>query len=221
MSEAHLGEGALEALAAGEPADAAAHEHAGGCLRCGGEVALRRRERRALALYADAHEGPEVDRLWSGLEARLPAGPIAPARGPPGRAVSAAGALAALACAGAAFAWLGWPRPAPLPVALAAEAPLDSSDDPGDLTPSARAALDRAELEYRRAADVLESEARLRAGGRVSREAALAHARAALATAHADGSEPRARLRLLGGYSAYLKSLRRELDGPPFEAEGP
>jgi hypothetical protein len=217
VSEAHLGEAALEALAACEPVDALAHEHAGGCLRCGGEVALRKRERRALSRYADAHDGTDVERLWSGLEARLPDGPIAPAHGPVRRAVFAAGALALLACAAVAVVW---PRPAPLPAAPVAEARLDSADDADDLTPSARAALDRAELEYRRAADVLESEARLRGGSGAPREASLARAREALATAHADGSDPRARLRLLGGYSAYLKSLRRELiDGPPLDAD--
>jgi hypothetical protein len=210
----HLADELLDALAHGELPDderEAAARHASGCLRCGGALAGLRRQRRALSHFSSAHDG-DIERLWSGVASQLEPGRLHLVGGPVARAAPrwrwTAAAVGACAAAGLLLALLqGGPR---------AAAEEDESDE---LTPSAQAALAQAEAEYRHAVEVVEADVRARpqAAGH-EHPGPLRRARQQLALAGGVPLAGRSRVRLLENYSAYLRSLRRELDEP---ADGP
>ena len=103
----------------------------------------------------------------------------------------------------------------PYPSPAAAPLPVDVDVEAEETTPSARAALAQAESDYQQAAVVLEAQVGARQGHAAARRnRALGRARLALSSAHPSERDPRAGVRLLAGYSSYLKSLRRELDEP-------
>jgi hypothetical protein len=78
-------------------------------------------------------------------------------------------------------------------------------------TRSAAVAIDGAEAEYRRAAEVLETQAAARAHTPEQRKA-IAQARKSLQRARAAGSsDANGRVRVMEGYAVYLRSLRRAL----------
>jgi hypothetical protein len=78
-------------------------------------------------------------------------------------------------------------------------------------TRSAVVAIDGAEAEYRRAAEVLEAQATARARTPEQRKA-IVQARNSLQRARSSGpSDAAGRVRVLEGYAAYLRSLRRAL----------
>lgn len=210
----------LEALSSsGGPARAELESHLEACPACRRELSWLRAERTMTARALDATDGP-VTSLWAGVEAQLdpgsrqasrtPAASRAPAgfatRGPARfarwaalrsngfatrarrRALTAFGAVAAVA----------------LLVVLVRKGSQEEAE--AGLPPSAALALLHADQEYRAAILVLEA----RAGSRGA--APHAQARAGLSRARAAAREPAARVQLLEGYAAYLKSLRRSLD---------
>ena len=220
MIAGHASEAELDALAFGEPCDAEAARHAGSCLPCAAALAGRRRERSALATFSSATDG-EIAHLWAGVEARLPSpGPavrlVAPPR-PATRRRLLLAAAASVSAAAALFLWAAPDRPAGEAASADSIAAADDDGDVSELTSSASAALAQAQAEYQRAAEVLELQVvarHRRDGAASSRATALGRARLALTSLHAGGADPRARVRLLEGYSTYLRSLRRELDEP-------
>ena len=175
----------LEALNAGAPLSQAVQAHFDACATCQRELAILRAERTALHASLDATDGPALP-LWAGVEAKL--------RTQRRRRWAVRGSFVTIAAAVAAAAvLLVGVRPEP-------------SEEP-ELTPSAALALDRADAEYRAAISVLEARA-----GRHASDDSHAHARAGLSLARAGARAPAARRKLLEGYAAYLKSLRRSED---------
>jgi hypothetical protein len=181
------GREALDACAAGElgPAPAAAVEaHAAECVACGRRLAWLHRENGAIRAWAGAGE-EDVERRWGGVRARI--------------------------------TQPGWRRKLPVAIAACVAAGALIADGlqekvEAEQTPSAAAAMVLAEREYTGAIHELETlvATRERQGGR--QEPALGRARSGLALARASaGDDPAARVRLLEGYAAYLKSLRRVL----------
>jgi len=80
-----------------------------------------------------------------------------------------------------------------------------------DTTESAVTAIDGAEVEYRKAAEVLERQVAARARNPEQRKA-IAQARTSLQRARVAGARDAAcRVRVLEGYATYLRSLRRAL----------
>ncbi len=233
MSARHLDDEQLEDLALGEPRpdELKLRAHLAGCSQCASGLFALRGQREALSAWVDARDASpaEVGRLWPRIAARLAreAAPVrlvaeASAQDAPRRswARPIAAALAA-AAAGALLAGALRTLPRAGPPDSAASAPARpelvqaAADEPdGKPTPSALAALARAEQQYRRAADVLEQQVARHTGaakGAARTSAALARSRRALSPGSA-ASPARARVRVLEGYAAYLKSLRRALD---------
>jgi hypothetical protein len=184
----HLSVRELEEIAQGAPAPA----HTARCARCLRKLSFLRAEGELFRRAAAGDEG-SVERLWPGVQARI-------AR----RRRARRAWTASLAAAAAAAALI---------VAL----PGRISHGP-PAAPGARAALDRAETEYLRAIQALESSVELREqalpeAAVEQRRAARARTRAAIT--HARAPEVAGRMRQLEGYAAYLRSLRRELDEAP------
>jgi hypothetical protein len=194
----HLEPDQLEALAFDELSEqqrSALEPHLAGCAACRDAVAEARAQRDAVQRWADAGDG-RVDRLWSGVEARLHRSRLR-------RRLASGAAAVALAAAGFAVAFVRAPHPP-----LVAE----EDDDGDELTRSAAAAIAAAESDYRRAIATLEARLPQSAGAGGS----IARARRSLTLAHAAAAhEPRNRVRVLEGYATYTRSLRRALDEGP------
>jgi hypothetical protein len=172
----------------GDEAPASDAAHVAACPRCGARVAWVRREAEAVRKWAARDDAP-VDELWSSVQARIRAG-----RGRRWLADRR---------------WLG----AGLAVAAAAAVAVVLVRSPAEPeeTRSAAVAIDGAEAEYRRAAEVLETQAAARAHTPEQRKA-IAQARTSLQRARAAGSSDAAgRVRVMEGYAVYLRSLRRAL----------
>jgi len=184
------GREALEACAAGEatPQRAAAIEaHASECGTCGQRLEWLRRENQVIRDWA-APGDAGVERLWAGIHAG-----IRPKRA--SRRWIPAVAVATLAAAAMAL--------------FAVHGRMESDEEE---TASAQSAIALAESDYARAAATLEAQvaARHPAGGRQAN--ALGRARTGLQRARASaGNDASARARVLEGYAAYLRSLRRAL----------
>jgi hypothetical protein len=182
------GREALDACAAGETAPeraAAIEAHARGCGLCGQRLEWLRRENEAIRAWA-APGDTDVEPLWAGIRSGI-------ARKPARRWIPAA----ALATAAA--------------VAMAVLVVHGKTDTGDEETPSAVSALARAEVDYAHAIATLEAKvaARHPAGRQAN---ALGRARTGLQGARASaGKDASARARVLEGYAAYLKSLRRAL----------
>jgi hypothetical protein len=187
------GREALDACAVRElpPARAAAvEEHAGRCASCGRRLTWIRRENEAIRSSA-AHAGTDIETLWGPIRSR-----IERKRRP---------------C---------WLAPAATAAAFAAASVLllaHLRTEDAEQTPSAAAAMTRAEQEYSTDVAVLEAQVEARHAPAGRKDSALTRTRHGLASARASaGDDPGARVRLLEGYAAYLKSLRRALqDGSP------
>jgi hypothetical protein len=183
------GRDALDACAAGETAPeraAAIEAHARGCGICGPRLEWLCRENEAIRAWAAPHDAG-VERLWAGIRSGI-------ARKPRRRWIPAA----ALAMAAGAV--------------VAVLVVHGNRETGAEETASAVNALARAEVDYARAVETLETQvaARHPAAGRQS--SALGRARTGLQRARASaGKDASARARILEGYAAYLKSLRRAL----------
>jgi len=184
------GREALESCAAGEapPQRALAIEaHARECRTCGQRLEWMRRENQAIRSWA-APSDADVERLWAGIRAGIGHKPSSR------RWIPAAAIATAAAAAMALFVVHG----------------RTESDE--EETSSAQSAIAMAESDYARAAATLEAQvaARHPAGGRQA--TALGRARTGLQRARASaGNDASARARVLEGYAAYLRSLRRAL----------
>jgi hypothetical protein len=169
---------------------AAAREHAESCPQCSKRLEWLRKEEDLVRRWA-AQDQAGTGHLWEGIQGRIAAGRRR-------RWLALSACAAAAAAAGLWFA-----RMPGLPF-----------DEP-EGTASASAAIDRAEAEYGRAIDQLEAQVsadRRDGAGSPKRGAALAQARNSLARARASsGRDAAGRVRLLEGYAAYLRSLRRAL----------
>jgi hypothetical protein len=197
----------LEACALGELPAARVAEveaHAGGCLECSRELAWLRAERTLLS----RRPSPPTAHLWSGIVIRLQH----PRRRPrwAWRVAVASGIGAAAAAVLVAVMRPKAPSlTTPPQSGIARSQPRRSPIDPKTL-----AALDRAEADYRNAAQALEAEyARLRP--RLDPELArrwdetLTRARAQLGESRAVAvDDVNVRMRVLDGYAGYLRSLR-------------
>ncbi len=202
----------LEACALGElPAlrVAEVEAHAAGCADCARELAWLRAERTLLSRrppLLTAH-------LWPGVAARLQH----PRRRPRWAwRIAVASGVGAAAAAALLVALL---RPKPLPVTPQPQSQLARSERKrAPIDPKTLAALDRAEADYRNAAQTLEGEyARLRP--RLDPELArrwdetLTRARAQLGESRAVAADDvNVRMRVLDGYAGYLRSLRDVLE---------
>jgi len=225
----HPGIEELEAVAKGEgTAEAAAHVAA--CAECGREVEWVKAER---ALFSK-RSLPQVDALWSGIEARIAKTTPAPAplvRRPHWhrRAAAAIGAVAAAAAIlfgvrESRIRLQGQNAPAaqsqPTAVAQDQRPPAAATgQEPNHHRPrldaKALAALDTAENDYRHAAQVLEAEydslrPHLDPALAKKWDETLTRARAQLAQSReaVASDDARARMRVLDGYAEYLRSLR-------------
>jgi hypothetical protein len=193
----------LEALAlvegGGAHPSADVSAHLAGCAECRAAVEVLRAERALYRRLGDAAEG-DAAKLWPGVEQRI-AERKERARRRRGRAAMLLGGLAAAAALVLAV--------------LPARRPTEAAHDDDDATSSAETALSTAEVDYRRAISTLES--KLPAAAQSS--SALVRARRGLTLARAASlRDPHGRIRLIEGYAAYLKSLRRALDSPPGNA---
>lgn len=162
--------------------DGASAEHARDCPECARRIAMFLAESDAVRRWASKKDAP-VEALWGGVQAQLQR-PL-------------------------------WRRPAPwLAAAVAAAAALvlaavlTRRGAEQEASPSAEIALEQAEHDYQAAIDVLES--RLQKRGTMGRS--LLHARDRLRGARSVGGDFTARVRVIEGYAAYLKSLRRALE---------
>ena len=220
----------LEALAGIGPtaeADGEAADHARGCPECSGELALLRAEQALLgrrAALVDA--GLDRAALWSGVSSRLPeagasavVGLVVPLRP---RWTRRALGTASVALAAAAAVLLSVERPVQQArlVSSGLDAAVLAEDDAPEPDPRVKRALDRAEADYARAAQVLEGEvaARQASQGTLDPEgsrklgASLKSARARLDAARALAEDdPEARVRVLGGYARYVHSLQQTI----------
>jgi hypothetical protein len=178
----------LERAARGETDLSAVQRiHIDGCDRCRRELGWLRAETRLTARALDATDGPAAP-LWPAVQARVRA---ARRRRWAVRAAAGFGAAAAAAVA----------------IALVAPELRRSEAEETELPPSAALALERADQDYRAAISVLEARVQARGG-----KGPHAQARAGLSRARSAAREPAARVKLLEGYAAYMKSLRRSLD---------
>jgi hypothetical protein len=164
---------------------AAIEAHAGGCGTCRQRLEWVRRENEAIRAWA-APGDTDVERLWAGVRSGI-------ARKPARRWIPAAALATAAATALAVIVVHG---------------KMESAD--GE-TPSAASALASAEVDYARAVATLEAQVAARhPPGRQAN--ALGRARTGLQRARISaGKDASARVRVLEGYAAYLKSLRRAL----------
>ncbi|HUJ25391.1 MAG TPA: hypothetical protein VLW85_05200 [Myxococcales bacterium] len=156
--------------------------HVASCPRCAARAGWVQREAEVVRKWA-AQDDAAVAELWGGVQSRIRA-----AR----RRWWLAGGVAVAAAAALAVVFL---RPA----------------RETEATESATLAIESAEVQYRRAAEVLEVEAEARARTPEQRTA-IAQARRSLVRARSAGAhDAAARIRVLEGYAAYLRSLRRAL----------
>jgi hypothetical protein len=204
----HIEPDELEALSMDElePARAAAVEqHAAACAECGAELKLLRAER-ALMVKRAANAPPLYPHVWAGVEQRVGDGNIislaSRRRSRPWTWLGAGAAVAAAAVL-AVVVRPGVRRVDGAPDAAGVAAA--EEDDPTDA--EASAALDRAERDYASAVSVLESKLDKKTAAKLQpMRTRLADARAIA------GGDVSARLRILTGYSAYLRSLQRAVD---------
>ena len=199
----------LEQLAMGElPAALSAEiaDHAERCQACARELSWLRAERALIQRRAERAPAPSAD-LWARIEARAYAPP------PLRRRRSLAVAAVALSAA-AALAIVVRPHGRP-PIAGIADASIDP--DP-DTPPEAARALTQAEGQYRNAFSTLEAEY-ARSRGRLDRrtqerwDRAVERTRVQLAVAGAAAQgDVNARLRVLDGYAAAVRSLNRAIE---------
>lgn len=221
----HLDTVRFEELALDAAASAAEEAHLAGCAACARELAWARAERALLS----RRPRPSVEHLWAGVQERITR-PSRRARGPHwARRIAVAAAAAALA-ASLVFALRTGPKPTAGLQQPVAQAPLGSQPGTGPADakapetlssgPDARTllALDRAEADYRDAAKVLEAEyARIRPSLEPKLAArwdeTLSRARIHLGDAQKNlvALDVNARMRVLDGYAAYVRSLRTAL----------
>jgi hypothetical protein len=169
------------ALGSGRPEPRA---HAAGCPDCAARLAWLRKEEEIVSRWA-AQDGAPTGHLWDGVRRRI-------AGQRRRRRTAAAGFAAAIAAS-----FLVLLRPS-------AELP--------QTTASAAAAIDEAEAEYGRAIESLEAQVAARHGGAQGQGGAIAQGRSSLLRARtSSGRDPAGRVRLMEGYAAYLRSLRRAL----------
>jgi hypothetical protein len=203
----------LDALCSGElPPELGSQveDHARRCPSCGHELAWLRAERALIARRAA--KSPAVDKsIWQKVEERAYA-PIPLRRGKQTLvgaivAVSAAAALAVIV------------RPAPPRIAGIAAPDAALQDETAEMAPApATLALDRAEGDYRTAVTVLEAEyarSREKLDARTQQrwDRAVSRARVQLADASvAAAPDVNARLRVLDGYAAVVRSLGRAIE---------
>jgi hypothetical protein len=209
----------LELLAAGQGTDEI-QKHALECAECAREVAWLKAEKTLFARRAQ----PDVSALWSGIEARIAAKPLAPvlslARRPRWQRPVAAVAGFAAAAAVALFFFHPKtiaPRPQPSIAQLQptpAPAVQGQPKPRSHLDPKTLAALDTAEGDYRHAAGILEAEyetLRPKLDPALAKrwDETLTRARTQLGESRAVAADDaRARMRVLDGYAEYLRSLR-------------
>ncbi len=196
----------LESVAQGRPAPEA-ERHVAECAECARELAWLRAERALIA----RRPSPPVDGLWAGIEARIGRPQQAgPRLRRPHWARRAAVAVSGAAAAAALVLLVMRTRPAP----VQAPAPVAQRESDFHPDPKTLAALDRAEADYRDAANVLEAEyQRLRPRldpALASRwDETLTRARTQLGEARAVAAEDvNARMQVLDGYAGYVRSLR-------------
>ena len=209
----HVTSEELDALSSGElPPELASQveDHARRCPSCGRELGWLRAERSLVERRAA--EMPALDpSIWEKVQERAYAPlPLRRARR------TLVGAVLAMSAA-AALAVIVRPSRSPLPGLAAPDAALE--DETAEIPPPpAAAALDRAEGDYRSALTVLEAEyARNRS--RLDRrtqdrwDQAVSRARVQLADASAAAApDVNARLRVLSGYAAVVRSLRGAIE---------
>jgi hypothetical protein len=203
----------LDALCSGElPPELGSQveDHARRCPSCGHELAWLRAERALIARRAA--KTPALDKsIWQKVEERAYA-PVPLRRGKQTLlgaivAVSAAAALAVIV------------RPAPPRVAGLGAPDAALQDETAQMPPApATLALDRAEGDYRTAVTVLEAEyarSREKLDPRTQQrwDRAVSRARVQLADASvAAAPDVNARLRVLDGYAAVVRSLGRAIE---------
>jgi len=197
----------LEACALGElsaPRLAEVQAHAAACADCARELAWLRAERTLLSRrppLLTAH-------LWSGVAARLQH----PRRRP--RWAWRIAVASGIGAAAAAAVLVAMMRPKPVPVTPQQQSPLARFDRRPSIDPKTLAALDRAESDYRNAAQTLEAEyqrLRPRLDPELARrwDETLTRARAQLGESRAVAADDvNVRMRVLDGYAGYLRSLR-------------
>jgi hypothetical protein len=167
--------------------DESIETHVASCPRCSARAAWVRREAEAVRKWAAQDDAP-VAELWTSVQSRIRAGHRR-------RRWLGVGAGVAVAAAAALAVVFVRPRVA----------------EPEETTQSAALAIDGAEAEYRKAAEVLERQAAARART-PEQHKAIAQARSSLQHARLAGSSDAAgRVRVLEGYAVYLRSLRRAL----------
>jgi hypothetical protein len=204
----------LDALCSGElPPELGTQveDHARRCPSCGRELAWLRAERALIARRAA--QTPALDRsIWQKVEERAYE-PIQLRRG----RQTLVGAMVAVSAAAALAVIV---RPAPPPRAPGIAAPDAALQDETARMPPAPAALalDRAEGDYRSALTVLEAEyarSREKLDPRTQErwDRAVSRARVQLADASvAAAPDVNARLRVLDGYAAVVRSLGRAVE---------
>jgi len=199
----------LEAVALGESPEqspAGIEAHVAQCLDCARELAWLRAERALLA----RRPSPATAHLWPAVAARL----RHPRRRPHWavRVAAAAGAVAA-----AAAVLLAVLRPGRAPIPAPPQGPQQVARPErvrAPIDPKTLAALDRAEADYRNAAQVLEAEydrLRPRLDPDLARrwDETLTRARTQLGESRAVAADDvNVRMRVLDGYAGYLRSLR-------------
>jgi len=203
----------LDALCSGElPPELGSQveDHARRCPACGRELAWLRAERELIARRAA--KAPALDKsIWQKVEQRVYA-PIPLRRG----RQTVVGAIVAVSAA-AALAVIVRPARLPGPTAYGPDAAIQ---DEVALAPPAPAvnALDKAEGDYRSALTVLEAEyarSREKLDPRTKErwDRAVSRARVQLADASvAAAPDVNARLRVLDGYAAVVRSLGRAIE---------
>ncbi|MFL5457984.1 MAG: anti-sigma factor family protein [Myxococcales bacterium] len=203
----------LDALSSGElPPELASQveDHARRCPSCGRELAWLRAERSLVERRAA--KVPVLDAsIWAKVQERAYTPlPLRRARR------TLVGAVLAMSAA-AALAVIVRPARPPIPGLAAPDAAL--LDETAEMPPPpAAAALDRAEGDYRSALTVLEAEytrnrARLDSRTQERWDRAVSRARVQLADASAAAApDVNARLRVLSGYAAVVRSLRGAIE---------
>ncbi|MFL5290985.1 MAG: anti-sigma factor family protein [Myxococcales bacterium] len=203
----------LDALSSGElPPELASQveDHARRCPSCGRELAWLRAERSLVERRAA--KVPVLDAsIWAKVQERAYTPlPLRRARR------TLVGAVLAMSAA-AALAVIVRPARPPIPGLAAPDAAL--LDETAEMPPPpAAAALDRAEGDYRSALTVLEAEytrnrARLDPRTQERWDRAVSRARVQLADASAAAApDVNARLRVLSGYAAVVRSLRGAIE---------
>ncbi len=219
MSDLHPELEELEALALGE-SRASVEEHARSCAGCAHELAWLRAEVALVRRRAGSLATPLPPAIWEGVQARVESAKVVALQPARRRSRAWLGAAAAVCAAAGLAVVLGPLRPGVRPSREAARAAgsdaLGEVDDAA-IEPEVVAALDVAERDYRRAFSVLGAEVERKAGRdpeAASRWAGtMTLARASLGNKGAVAADDvQARLRVLGGYAALVRSLQRAVD---------